>query len=97
MEWSPWWGGHFEHMIGTVKRCLKKVLGIAKLSQDELSTIIAQVESTFNSGPLTYNGEELKEQVLTPLHLIIDRRISLLSENIYISLDSHDVAGRDHF
>lgn len=93
LERSPWWGGHFERMIGTVKRCLKKVLGTAKLSQDELSTVLTEVESTLNSRPLTYYGEELEEQVLTPSHLIIGRRISPLSENDNISLDSHDIAG----
>ena len=40
-----------------------------------------------------YHGEELEEQVLTPSHLIISKSISLLSENVNISLDSHDFAG----
>ena len=26
-EHALWWGGHFERMVGSVKRCLKKVLG----------------------------------------------------------------------
>ena len=80
-------------MIGTVKRCLKKVLGTAKLSFDELSTVLVEVEGTLNSRPLTYNGEELEDQVLTPSHLIVGRSISLLSENVDISLDSHEYTG----
>ena len=93
MERSPWWGAHFERMIGTVKRCLRKVFGTAKLSFDELSTVLVEVEGTLNSRPLTYNGEELEDQVLTPSHLIVGRRISLLSENVDISLDSHEYTG----
>ena len=39
-------------MIGTVNRCLKKVLGTAKLSFDELSTVLVEVEGTLNSSLL---------------------------------------------
>ena len=58
-------------MVQSVKRCLRKVLGSAKLSFDELSAVLAEVESTLNSRPLTYEYET--EQVLTPSHLIFDR------------------------
>ena len=80
-------------MIGTVKRCLRNVLSTAKLSQDELSTILTKVEGMLNSRPLIYSGEELEEQELTPSHLITGRRISHLSENIDIPLNSHELAG----
>ena len=36
LERAPWWGGFFERMVGCVKRCLKKVLGNARLTYDEL-------------------------------------------------------------
>ena len=48
LEVSPWQGGHFERMVGCAKRCLCKVLGNAKLSVDELSTVLTEVESTLN-------------------------------------------------
>ena len=32
----PWWGRFFERMVGTVKQCLRKVLGNARLTFDEL-------------------------------------------------------------
>lgn len=40
IERAAWMGGFFERMVGTVKRCLRKVLGSAKLSFDELSTVL---------------------------------------------------------
>ena len=90
LERTPWWGGHFERMIGTIKRCLRKVLGNARLSFDELSTVLAEVESTINSRPLTYSYEEIGEKVLTPSHLILGRRLSPLSEFVDLSIDLNE-------
>ena len=39
LEQAPWWGGFYERMIGTVKLCLRKVLGNAKLNANELLTV----------------------------------------------------------
>lgn len=32
VEGAPWWGGFFERMVKSMKRCLKKVVGLAKLT-----------------------------------------------------------------
>ena len=65
----------------------------SQLSQDEIPTVLTEVEGTLNSRPLIYSGEELEEQVLTPSHLLTGKRISHLSENIGIPLNSHELAG----
>ena len=81
LERTPWWGGFFERMVGTVKRCLRKVIGKAKLTEDELRTLILEVESIINARPLTYLYEELDSEPLTPSHLIFGRRLVTLPDN----------------
>ena len=87
---SPWWGGYFERMVGCVKRCLRKVLGNSRLTYDELSTVLTEVESTLNSRPLTYLYDELGE-ALTPSHLLHGHRLSALSEGIDSEVEPNDV------
>ena len=68
-------------MEGSRKRCLRKVLGNARLSFDELLTVLTEVEATLNSRPLTYDYDTLGEEVLTPTHLIYGRRLTSLPES----------------
>ena len=75
LERTPWWGGFFERMVASVKGCVRKTLGNARLSFDELSTLLTEIECTLNSRPLTYEYNEVGEEVLTPSHLIYGRQI----------------------
>ncbi len=72
---APWWGGFYERLIKSVKLCLKKCVGKAMLSYDELQTVIVEIEGVLNSRPLTYQYSEGIEEPLTPSHLIIGRRL----------------------
>ena len=64
-----------------MKRCLKKVLGNARLTYDELLTVLMEVEATLNSRPLTYDYDNPYEgEVLTPAHLLYGRRLLSLPE-----------------
>ena len=80
MEWSfnlekaPWWGGVFERMVKSVKRCLRKTIGRAKLCYDELLTALTEVEMIVNSRPLSYISADDTEEPLTPSHLLVGRR-----------------------
>ena len=74
----PWWGGFFERLVKQVKFCLKKTLGRSKLSFDELTTILVEVEAVLNSRPLTYLYSDDVEEPLTPSHLVIGRRLLTL-------------------
>ena len=41
---APWWGGVFERMVRSVKRCLKKTLGNARVTYEEFETALIEVE-----------------------------------------------------
>ena len=81
-------------MVGQVKRCLRKVLGNARLSFDELFTVLTEVENTLNSRPLTYKYDEPGVEMLTPFHLIFGRRLSALAEGIVDKKKPHDTFER---
>ena len=80
MEWQfnlervPWWGGFFEWMVRSTKRCLKKTIGWTRLTYDELLTALAEVEMILNLRPLSYVSSEDLEELLTPSHLLIGQR-----------------------
>ena len=75
---APWWGGFFERMVKIVKRCLNKVIANARLSLDEMLTVLVEVEGTLNSRPPTYDDNNPSEEVLNrPFHLIYEKIQSL--------------------
>ena len=81
LEKAPFFGGFYERMIQVVKRCLRKILGSARLDYEELVTVITEVEGTINSRPLTYVYSDDIEEPITPAHLILGRRILTLPSN----------------
>ncbi|GFT12015.1 integrase catalytic domain-containing protein [Trichonephila clavipes] len=64
---SPWWGGFWERLIGMLKIILRRVLGKACLTYEELYTVVCDSESVINSRPLTYLSKDQEDLVaLTP-------------------------------
>jgi hypothetical protein len=55
-------------MTGTVKRCLRNVLGQSRLTEEQLNTILIGIEAAVNSRPIT-QGED--PAALTPVHFLI--------------------------
>ena len=53
LEKAPWWGGLFERLIKSTKRCLKKTIEQARITYDELVTAVTEVEMVLNSRPLS--------------------------------------------
>jgi hypothetical protein len=80
---APWWGGLFERLIRSTKRCLRKIIGQSRLSYDELLTAIVEVEMVLNSRPLTFVSAEDFEEPLTPSHLMVGRRLMSLPDPVY--------------
>ena len=64
--YSAWVGATWERLIRTVKRCLYKTVGRARLAYFELLTIISDVQSAINARPLTYRSSENNLEVITP-------------------------------
>ncbi len=75
VEKAPWSGGIFERMIKSTKRCLRKVIGRAKLHYDELITALTEIEAVINSRPLTYLSPDDIEEPLTPSHFLYGKRV----------------------
>ena len=69
-------------MVKSTKPCLKKVPKNARLSYDELTTILIEVEAGLNSRPLAYVEAEGIEEALTPSHLLLGRRIHTLPDPV---------------
>lgn len=80
---APWWGGVFERLIQSTKRCLRKIIGQANFSYDELLTAVVEVKSVLNSRPLSYVSVEDLDEPLTPSHLLSGRRILSLPDHLY--------------
>jgi hypothetical protein len=65
LQKAPWWGGMYEWMIKSVKRCLRKTIGKAKLTYDELLTAITEVEMIINCRPLPLSYTSSEDIVIT--------------------------------
>ena len=60
-------------MVVSVKDCLRKTLGNARLSYEELLTVLVEVKCMLNARPLTHEYNEANGEVLTPSHLTKDQ------------------------
>ena len=85
LEKAPWWGGFYERLIQSVKRCLRKAIGKARMDFDELVTVLVEVEATLNSRPISYVSSEDMEEPLTPSHLLMGRRLCSLPSPVDVS------------
>ena len=65
---TPGGGESHEQLGAVIKNCLKKVVGKAKLSFEELNTVIVEIEKCINSRPSTYLSEKHEDTVITPNH-----------------------------
>lgn len=78
-------------MARCVKRCLNKILKNAKLTYEELLTVVVEIECVLNSRPLTYVSSEDRVEPLTPSHLLTGRLLSIPDESIVAEEESSDV------
>ena len=78
-------------MVACGKGCPRKTPGNERLTFDELATLLAEIEYTLNSRPLTYQYNEVGEEVLTPSHLIYGRRIKTLPDEVAVPDDAINI------
>ena len=68
---APHFGGIHETMIKSAKKAIYGILGTSDVTDEELITIVAGVESLLNSRPLTYQTADPRDVVpLTPNHFL---------------------------
>ena len=73
---AAWWGGWWERMIGTMKRCLCKVLGRSQVSEERLNTTLVAIQAAINSRPIVQAEDEAGE--LTPAHFLTGERLTAI-------------------
>ena len=64
-------GGFYKRMVGLVKRSLREAIGKVCLTNEQLLTLLIEVEAVVNSRPLVYIGNDINSYMpLTPSHFL---------------------------
>ena len=79
---APWWGGHFERLIGVIKQALYKPLGRTSLRWSELEEVLLGVEINMNNRPFTHIEEDIEYPILTPDNMILGRDTKMVDGNM---------------
>ena len=79
---APWTRGIVERLVRSTKRCLKKKLGRARLSYEELDTICSEIATTINNRPLTYIDNDSIQDAVSPNHLSFGKRVELVNSKL---------------
>ncbi|KMQ82693.1 hypothetical protein RF55_22118 [Lasius niger] len=78
---APHFGGLWEAVVKSTKHHLRRVLGGASLTYEEMVTLLTQVEACLNSRPLSALTDDPEDvSALTPGHLLIGAPITALPE-----------------
>ncbi|VDN85786.1 unnamed protein product [Brugia pahangi] len=81
---APWNGGVYERLIGHTKRALRRAIGRKLLKEEELITLIIEIEGILNTRPLTYVGFD-DYRFIRPFDFISP----MASLDLPINYDSH--------
>ncbi|XP_039453056.1 uncharacterized protein LOC120431985 [Culex pipiens pallens] len=85
---TPYFGGIWEAAVKSLKNQLRRTVGNANLTAEQMSTFLAQAEACSNSRPLTpisNNPDDLDRDldVLTPAHFLVHRPLIAIPEPLY--------------
>ncbi|GFV74270.1 integrase catalytic domain-containing protein [Trichonephila clavipes] len=93
---ATWWGGFWERIVNTLKELLRRTLGKAIFTFEELTTNLCECEKVVNSRPLTYLSEDLQDLTPIPPAILLCDRPSL--ETTYLDmLDGNHLRKRLRF
>lgn len=80
---APNWGGQWEAYVKLTKHHLRRINTAIKLTYEEMSTLLAQIEACVNSRPLCALTNDIDDlNPLTPGHLFIGTPINLIPERV---------------
>ena len=80
-EQAPHFGGLWEAAVKNLRKHMRRIVGEVKLTYEELSTILAQIEVCLNSCPLTpFPDAPDTTEVLTPGHFLIGQPLMALPD-----------------
>ena len=82
-EHAPHFGALWESAVKTLKTHLRRIVGNVRLTYEELSTVLAQIEACMNSHPLGVIPHENDDgiEVLTPGHFLVGRPIEAIPDH----------------
>ena len=70
---DPWWGGQFERIVALVKVAMRKTIGNAYLTYEELEEVILDVEVSLNGRPLSYVEDDEQFPILAPNSMLFSQ------------------------
>lgn len=85
---SPHFGGLWEAGVKSTKHHLRRVIGESKLTYEEMSTLLCQIEACLNSRPLCENSNDPTDiTALTPGHFLINSALLSIPEPSIVDIN----------
>lgn len=85
--YAPNWGGQWESYVKLTKHHLRRMTVSKKLTYEEMSTLLVQIEACINSRPLcSITSDPTDLDPLTPAHLLIGQPLNAIPEPSLLSL-----------
>ena len=88
LQRAPHWGGFYETLNRLIKKALFKSIKGARLTFEELETVLIEIECILNCRPLTYVYDDCNFVPLTPSHLAYGRRLLDTDTSLTFSTDA---------